>query len=162
MVKGVQLVYALIGLVVAFIYQFAGLSATYWWFIGIIVFSVLLGLIGKSNMPRASAETANLWKLAYAYAILITAVVSFGGLIISGYITPDPAHVVAYWFVVFGAAMFATGHAEKKSVPIVIGIIWVFSALFLAAYSSGFHYGYAGLVFGLPFIIDSFLGKNKR
>ncbi len=141
------------------------------WFLGVIIFAGILWLIGKSTMPKQTAEFQELWMFTTGFAVVATFVISYlgptlGAVFPSGlsqeqlYAALTPL-VLSLWLIVFGGSMFVTGWQAKWGVTTLTGIIWLFSAMhFVTATSTGANsYLHFGLLVGLPFIIYGLIVK---
>lgn len=138
------------------------------WFVGSIIFVVILWVIGKFAMPNPSAEIKDLWMFVTIFAIVATFMISFTGPYLGAVLPADPSQltplVLSFWLIIFGGALFVTGHADQKwNVTAVIGLIWLFSSLhFVTAVSTGPNsYLHFGLITGLSFIIGGIVAKQQ-
>jgi len=129
------------------------------WLVAVIIFSVVLWLIGKSTMPKQSAEMKELWMFTFAFVLLATVIISYG----AGYIVPafSSSALVSAWLIIFGGAMFITGWQSKRSIAALIGVIWLFSSVITFTSSGGLYsFMMFGLVTGLPFLINGLIKKR--
>jgi hypothetical protein len=135
------------------------------WSAAVVVFSVLLIIMGKLSMPKVSADMKMLWNFAIGFAVVSTLIFSFA-LPYIGFVTPlgfnltalTPV-VVGLWLIVFGGAHFVTGWQSKMNVALLVGLIWLFSAVPLMTLG-GNSYIYFGWVTGLSFVIAGLLRKK--
>ena len=138
------------------------------WFVGIIIFSVLLFIIGKLVMPKPDPMINAVWMFSMAFAIVGTFIISFLGPSLGAVIPAGatPAQltplVLSFWLVLFGAALFVTGQEAKKPMTTLFGVIWLFSALhFVTAVGTGPNsYLHFGFITGLSYILGGLLYKK--
>lgn len=136
------------------------------WLLGVIIFAVILYLIGRTSMPRRQPPMIEeLWKFTVIFAVVLTAIYSLGAPLLpsmmpSGGMTMAQLTAVflAFWLVIFGAAMFVTGWTAKWGVTTAVGIIWVFGGVIFAL-TAGNYFDF-GLLTGVPFIIFGFITKD--
>ena len=165
-----QVVLGIAILLVFWAYQngYANSLGTTGWFVGIIIFTLLLWSVGKVAMPKQPAEQKELWMFASAFAIVSTFVISFLGPMLGAVFPPNfsPSQltplVLSLWLMVYGGAMFVGGWQMKNGIPALIGVIWLFSALhFVTAVGTGPNsYLHFGLVTGLAVILAGLLRKG--
>lgn len=152
----------------AFQAGYANSLGTSAWFLGVIIFTVLLWAIGKALMPKGSAESKELWMFATAFVVISTLVISylgpaFGAVFPAGFTASQLTPLVlSFWLMVYGGAMFVGGWQGKKGVMTLIGVIWLVSAMhFVTALSTGPNsYLHFALVTGLPFILWGIMAKK--
>lgn len=134
------------------------------WILGVVIFAVVLWLIGKGVMPRRMPPAlAELWTFAYAFAIVVTVIVSLGYSMLSPLMPSITmaqfgSNLLAFWLIVFGAAMVITGWTAKWGVTTAVGVIWLFSSIYFI--TAGFGYLYFALDAGFPFIIYGLIAKS--
>ena len=137
------------------------------WFVGAIIFSVLLWMIGKHVMPKASADMKELWMFATLFVVVITFMVSYlgqylGAVAPAGGAAAMTPFVLSTWLIIYGAAMFVTGHQSKWGVTLATGLIWLVAGLhFVTSVGTGANsYLHFGALAGLPFIIYGLVTKR--
>lgn len=108
-------------------------------------------------MPRQPENMKELWMFTFAFAIVATAILAYGGAYVG---TASPAIVTEVWLVLFGGAMFLTGWWAKFGVTTLVGILWLFSAVLLGMGNGQFAFADFGLLTGLPFIIYGIMTKK--
>jgi len=137
------------------------------WLVGVIIFSVILYLIGRTSMPgREPPMVAELWKFIVGFAVVLTAVYSLGAPLLASIMPASASMTMAQatstalgsWLVIFGAAMLVTGWTTKWGVTTAVGVIWVFNALLF--FSGVGSYLDFGLITGLPFVIYGIITKG--
>ena len=159
----------LIAIFVAFQMGYAAPLGPATWFVGAIVFSVILMLMGKTAMAKSTPNIKSVWMLATIFVIAITFIISFLGPYVGAVFPPgfDPASltplVLSMWLIVFGGAMFVTGMEMKMAPATLIGIIWIFSAMHLVTVTAAGPNSYLHFAFvtGLPMLIASFVVNKK-
>ena len=153
----------------AFQVGYANSLGTHAWFIGSIVFVVLLWAIAYAVMPKQPpAEVKQFWVFVSAFAIVTTFLVSYLGPSLGAILPPGFAPsmltplVLSIWLVVFGAAMTVGGFNSKNNIQTWIGIFWLFSAMHFVTYvgTGPNSYLHFALVVGLPHIIDGLIRKK--
>ncbi len=129
-------------------------------FVGAIIFVILTWIIGKGIMPNPPAENKQMWNFVVVFLIIVSIIASFVPPNVLGAVLPagfDFSMVVpfilALWLVLFGAAMFVTGHEMKMGMAQVIGLIWLFSAITFVGNAGPNAYLHFGIVTGLTFIL---------
>ena len=137
------------------------------WLLGVIIFAVILNLIGRVAMPRRQPPMIEeLWKYTVIFAIVVTAIYSLGAPLLPS-MMPPPAGMsmaqltavfLAFWLVIFGAAMFVTGWTVKWGVTTAVGILWAFGGIILAM-SEGNYFDF-GILTGVPFVIYGLITKG--
>ncbi len=165
-----QIVIGLVMLLVFWAFQkgYADSLGTSVWFLGAIIFSVLLMLMGKAVMPKPPEELKKLWNFAILFALAATFAISFLGSMLGAVFPPNftPAAltplVLSLWLMVFGGTLFVGAQASKELVGSLIGVIWLFSSLhFVTSVGTGPNsYLHFGLITGLSFIIAGLLQKK--
>ena len=138
------------------------------WFLGAVIFSVLLWFIGKGVMPKPSASQKELWNFTIVFALAVTFIVSFVAPYIPGIVIPsgDVIAIVtpillSLWLVVFGAAMFVTGWETKWGVTLMTGLIWLISSLTWVANAGPNAWLHFAIIAGFPFIIYGLIAKGR-
>jgi len=132
------------------------------WIVGLVIFEVILWLIGKGVMPKQSNDMKQLWMYVFAFALISTIIVSYGGMLVSGYSYPSSNYVLAFWLVLFGAAMLLTGWQAKFSVTMATGFIWLFSSSLFMIANMPTPYFFFGLLTALPFVLVGLMEKSRR
>lgn len=166
-----EVVLGVVLFVVFWAYQagYANALGMHAWFVGSIIFVVLLWAIAYSVMPKKPpAEVRQFWMLVSAFAIVATFMVSYlgpslGAVFPAGF-TPAmwTPMVLSFWLVVFGSAMAVGGFMSKNMTQAWIGVFWLFSALhFVTAVGTGPNsYLHFALVVGLPHVLDGLIRKK--
>lgn len=128
------------------------------WLLGAIVFAVVLWMIGKGAMPKPSADMQELWKFATLFVVLGTIFAAYLAPY-AGAVMPPGATLSAFtpmllglWLAIFGGAMVVTGWQMKWGVTLVVGLLWLVSAVHLPAIGPNAYIHFA-VVTGFPFII---------
>ena len=134
------------------------------WFVGSIIFVVLLWAIAYSVMPKkAPAEVMQFWKLVSVFAIVATFMISYLGPWLGAILPASSAAltplVLGFWLVVFGSAMAVGGFMSKNSIQAWIGVFWLFSSIHFLATGPNSYLHFA-LVVGLPHVIDGLIRKK--
>ena len=135
------------------------------WFVGSIVFVVLLWAIAAVIMPKKPAEEVKqFWMFVSAFAIVATFIVSYLGTSLGAVMPAGGADawtpmVLGFWLVVFGGAMTVGGLSSKNNMQTWIGVLWLFSSVVMAGIGAN-SYLHFGLVVGLPYIIDGLIKKK--
>jgi len=60
--------------------------------------------------------------------------------------------ILALWLVLFGAALFVTGHQTNSGMALVTGIIWLFAAVTFVVNAGPNAYLHFAIITGLSFI----------
>lgn len=135
------------------------------WFVGVIIFSVLLMLIGKAVMPKPSAEQKMLWNFATGLAVVLTALMSFAAPFIGVVFPPnfDPSQltplVLSSWLIVFGGALFAGSFQGRNLIGLLTSIFWLFSSIHLLSLGPNSYIHFA-VVASIPMILNGLLMKK--
>jgi hypothetical protein len=133
------------------------------WFVGVILFIVLLYLIGMAVMPKPTAEQTQLWMYVSAFALVATFIMAFLavplGAVFPANSTPalPTPLVLSLWLVVFGGAFVVGGRMTGRSITMVIGVIWLFSAVHLQLTTGANSYLHFGMITGLSFILEGLM-----
>ena len=143
-----------------------GLGTTSW-LIGAIVFSVILFLIGKSVMPKSNEKQRMLWNFTIGVALLVTLFVAYVAPYVPGIVIPSgdiltivTPILLSLWLVLFGGAMFITGWEMKWNITLLIGVIWLFSAITWVLNAGPNAYLHFAIVTSFPYIIAGLLAKD--
>jgi len=138
------------------------------WFVGAVIFVVILWLIGMSMMSeKMTADQMQLWTFATVFGLVFTFILSFLaaplGAVFPANFTPATLTplVLSLWLVVFGGAFAVGGRMTGRPVILLIGLIWLFSAVHLQMSTMANSYLHFGLVTGLVFIIDGLMPAMK-
>jgi len=141
---------------------FNSLGATAW-FLGAIIFAVLLFVIVKIVMPKPPQEMQQIWMFAIILAVISTFVASYLGPYLNAVIPADPSALtpilLSWWLVIFGSVMFATGWTSKNNSALIIGLIWLLGSV---------HFGWTGpnswlhfaFLVGLPYVAWGLVAKK--
>ena len=111
--------------------------------------------IGKSYGKKWPAEVAMSWNTVTALFIVLAGTMLLG-------VWPGGATVFfALYFVLFGAAMFASSHEMKMSSGVTWGLIYVALGIVYPLWFVTAPFLAAGLILGLPMLIESSVKKKK-
>lgn len=140
------------------------------WLLAAIITAGILWLLGKSVMPRRTPpQLAEIWKFTTIFVVVGIAIYSFGDLLSKQYaalasVMPNASmsvftsYALGFLLISFGAAMFVTGWTARWAVTTVVGVIWLFLALFsVAGLTNYFNFG---LFTGLPFVVYGLMTKG--
>ena len=133
------------------------------WFVGAVIFVILLYLVGMATMPKATPEQKQLWMFVSAFGLVVTFILSFLAAPLGGVFQPTftPAvltpFVLSFWLVVFGGAFVVGGRMIGRSITLMIGVIWLFSAVHLQLTTGANSYLHFGLVTGLSSILEGLM-----
>ncbi len=165
-----HVILGLVLIVVFWAFQMGYMSslATAEWFAGVIIFSVAMFLMGKTSGETPTDDHKMVWMFAMIFAIVLTAIISFVppsalGLALPAGFTPamwTPV-VLSLWLVIYGGAMFAGGHDAEKGMMILIGLIWLFSAVHIALVTGPNSYLHFGMITGLSAVVGGLLKPAK-
>ncbi len=165
-----ETVLGIIIFVVFWAYQggYANSLGTSAWFLGAIILTVLLWLIGKVNMPKSPADIKEVWKVGMILLLAGTFIISYLGPFLGAVFPPGvtPAQlapmVLSLWLVIIGGALFVTGWKSQNGFATFIAVFWLFSSMhFVTAVSTGPNsYLHFGFVVGVPYIIHGLVRKK--
>ena len=134
------------------------------WFVGAVIFVAILWLIGMSMMTgKMTADQMQLWIFATVFGLVFTFILSFlaaplGAVFPANFTTAMLTPLVlSFWLVVFGGAFVVGGRMTARPVILLIGIIWLFSAVHLQLTTGANSYLHFGMVTGLVFVIDGLM-----
>ena len=142
--------------------------ATTAWLVGLVIFIGVQWFIGKTLMPKPSADMKMLWMFAFAFAIVAQVMISYFGPYLGAVFPPGftPSMLtpllLSFWLIIFGGTMFIGGWFSKNSLAALIGVIWLLSSThFVGVVSTGpnswLHFG---LLVSLPFILMGIMMKK--
>ncbi len=138
------------------------------WFVGTVIFVILLWAIGKSVMPKKPpAEVQQFWKFVSVLAVVMAFIASYlmpylGAVFPPGF-TPSmfTPLLLSMLLIIFGAAMFVEGWNMKSTMEAWFGVFWLFgSVTFLAAGIGPDAYLHFAMITGLPNIIAGLVAKK--
>ena len=162
-----EVVLGVVLFVVFWAYQagYAAALGMHAWFVGAIVFVVLLWAIAYSVMPKQPpAEVKQFWMLVSAFAIVSSFMISYLGpslgAVLPGSMSALTPLVLSFWLVVFGSAMAVGGFMSKNMTQAWIGVFWLFSSMHLALSTGPNSYLHFALVVGLPHVLDGLIRKK--
>ena len=106
-----------------------------------------------------------LWRFTVILAVVVTAIYSLGAPLLPSMMPSGEmsmaqltAVFLAFWLVIFGAAMFVTGWTAKWGVTTAVGILWAFGGIIFAM--SVANYFDFGIITGVPFVIYGLITKG--
>lgn len=125
--------------------------------VGIIIFSAVMMLMGKAVMPKPKPDQKILWQFAIIFAVVLTALMSYGQEIL-GISSLAPSTIfITMWLIIFGGAMILTGRDMKWNITLLTGIVWLFSSFYMLFAGTFMQFG---IITSLPFIIYGILPKR--
>ncbi len=126
-----------------------GYSEQTLWVAWAIIFTVLNYAMGNA-MKKIPAEVKTMWMEATVFGLIASLAVASRVVAL-----PFP-WLMALWFIIFGAAMFAGGHKMNNISGIMMGIVLLFTAVFVPPTG---YFLYGALVFGLFSLISGLIQK---
>lgn len=128
-----------------------GLLAANWlWIVIAIIFVIMNVAMGKKmkDAPKGSKET---WLSITAFGFITTLIVALGYL-------PLPLWwLMSLWLLLFGAGLFAEGHAMNGHLWNYTGLVLVFAALFVSGFGDQWYFMAGALFLGLLGLINGLL-----
>ncbi len=132
--------------------HFLGIDPWIAWVVWLVVFFFGNIVVGKM-MKKGPREIGHMWMVVNVLGALLT--IAF----LTEAITFDESKVMAIWFFLMGAAVFAGAHQMKNPEQIFVGLLWIAVGIVLPVWFSGAPFLLGGLVFGLPPVIGGLLKK---
>lgn len=136
------------------------------WFLGVLIFGLILWAIGKVSVPKQSESFKLTFNFAFGIALVIGVIVSFVppsylGVVFPPNFTPDQLTplLLSCWLIIFGARAFITGWEEKWNITMFTGLLWLFVATHLYTLGSNAYFLF-GIIVSLPFVIYGLLAKD--
>ncbi len=126
--------------------QLAETTALWIWLIVLMVSGYHMGMSGGIKWP---AEVESTWMYS-----MVLFVVLVGAMLLNWW-SGDAAVFFALYFIIFGAANFATGHAMKKESWVFMGLMSLAFGLVFPAWFNSVPFFAAGLILGVPMLLSS-------
>lgn len=127
-----------------------GFSEAYLWIAWAIIFNILNYAVGKT-MKKTPKEIGTLWMMGGVFGFLVTIVVAMNVVDLPFF------WLMSLWLILMGAALFTGGHKMNNPGSIMMGIIYLFAALFVP--TAGY-FTYGALVFGLLGLISGYFARD--
>lgn len=132
--------------------HYLGIDPWIAWSVWLVIFAVTNVLVERAQ-KKVPREISHMWHVVTILGVLIT--VAF----ISGTISFDESKVMAVWFFLMGAAMFANAHQLRNPEHIFIGLVWIAFGLVTPLWFQNSPFLIGGLVLGLPLVVSGLLKK---
>ncbi len=97
---------------------------------GLAVAMLVLSFVVGKQMKGTPKGMRDVWTAATLFGVIMTFVVALG------YVAADLSWLMSLWFLLFGAAKFASGHAGGSSMSNYGGLVLIVAALFVPAFGS--------------------------
>lgn len=148
----VMIVWGLVFLVGMFATHYLGVDPWTSWVAWLAVFFFGNIIVGKM-MGKAPREITHMWMVVNVLGALLT--IAF----LTNTIAFEESKVMAIWFFLMGAAVFAGAHQAKNPEQIFMGLLWIATGIVLPTWFADSSFLIGGLVFGLPPVIGGLLKK---
>lgn len=122
------------------------------WISWAVIFNVGHFLIGRSM--KSSATIGRVWMQANLFGLILTII------LVSGLVAVNYVLLMGIWFVIIGAAMFATGYENKNMMSLSTALILLFSSLLVVGLM-GSYFLVGGLILGLLMLLYGLLEGGK-
>lgn len=138
------------------------------WFVGSIIFVILLWAIGKAVMPKKPpADVQQFWIFVSVFALAVSFFASYLAVPLGAVLPPGvplsafTPLLLSIWLIVFGAALVVGGMNSKNSMQTWVGIFWLFSSVHFIAPGIGPNaYLHFAVVTGIPAIVGGLVAKK--
>ncbi|MBI2583614.1 MAG: hypothetical protein HYW25_03020 [Candidatus Aenigmarchaeota archaeon] len=130
-----------------------GLSEANAWIAWSIIIFVLTWVVGRTLKPQPDKAASGAWMTLMIFGLILSLVIA--GTAMQGTSWVPLWWLMSLWFLVLGAAKFAT-MGQKDPAVMAVSVVYLFSALFVAGWGANY-WLIGGIVFGLPAIIHGLM-----
>ncbi len=127
-----------------------GFKEAHLWIAWAVILNLLNYAVGKT-MKKTPKEIGTLWMQAGLFGFLASVIVALN------IIALPLSWLMSLWLILLGAALFAGSHKMSNPDGIMMGIIYIFAALFVP--TTGY-FLYGALVFGLLGLVNGYFAKE--